>query len=236
MNSRTINITRIVILFLLLLIPAFYAVFTAIDMEYSWLKKAAYMVVVIALLLLPALVFKAKTYFILEGIFNFFFFPIDIASLYLNRQSTSVPFLENILHTDLHEATELLASIWPLCLTVIALWVLYFFLAARVQNTYLLHRRARIGLLSCFAFVVICGLCVLWRHERRINPSRSYLTTLVDVKDDVLIKFYKIYPYNLYVETSDIIQENRNQRRMQEQLSTFHFGIQPLNLSIMVFK
>ena len=129
MNSRAINITRIVILFLLLLIPAFYAVFTAIDMEYSWLKKAAYMVVVIALLLLPALVFKAKTYFILEGIFNFFFFPIDIASLYLNRQSTSVPFLENILHTDLHEATELLASIWPLgCRTRIC------FIAARVSG------------------------------------------------------------------------------------------------------
>ena len=61
---------------------------------------------------LPTLFVKARTYFIIVGIFNLLFFPIDIASLYLNRQSTSRAFLQNILYTDLQEAGELLASMW----------------------------------------------------------------------------------------------------------------------------
>ena len=227
MNSRIANIIRIVFLFLLLLLPAFYAMATAIDLEYSWLKRMAYLAVVIGLLLLPALFLKAKAYFIAEGILNFFFFPIDIASLYLNRQSASVPFLENILQTDLHEAAELLGSLWPVCIAVVALWVLYFVLAARVQNTYLLNRPARRWLLSCFGLVIICGLFYLWRHERRVNPTRPVTTTLEDVKDDVCYKFYKIYPYNLYLDLADIIKSRANQKRLQEQIASFRFGITP---------
>ena len=85
-----------VILTGLLLVPAFYAMGTAIDLEYSWLKRAAYLLTVLTLLAIPALLLKARTYFLAEGILNFLFFPIDIASLHLNRQSTSTVFLQNI--------------------------------------------------------------------------------------------------------------------------------------------
>ena len=83
------NTVRMVILTGLLLVPAFYAMGTAIDLEYSWLKRAAYLLTVLTLLAIPALLLKARTYFLAEGILNFLFFPIDIASLHLNRQSTS---------------------------------------------------------------------------------------------------------------------------------------------------
>ena len=101
MKDNTGNIIRIIVLFALLLLPVFYALFGAIDLEYSWLKKFAYLAVVGILLLLPALFLKARTYFMVEGVFNFLFFPIDIASLYLNKQSTSTAFLSNIFHTDM---------------------------------------------------------------------------------------------------------------------------------------
>ena len=87
MSNKTKNIIRIVILFLLLLLPIFYAMVKAIDLESSLLKKIAYFGAVLSLLFLPALFFKTRTYFIIEGIFNFLLFPIDIASLYLNHQS-----------------------------------------------------------------------------------------------------------------------------------------------------
>lgn len=74
MAQKTKNYIRIVILLLLLLIPIFYALFTAIDLEYSWLKKLAYLWVVIVMLLTPALFLKARTYFVIEGVSTFYFF------------------------------------------------------------------------------------------------------------------------------------------------------------------
>ena len=228
MNRNTQNIIYIIILFLLLLLHTFYTMATAIDLEYSWIKKLAFLIVVIILLLVPALFLKTKIYFFLEGILNFLFFPIEIASLYLNRQPTSIAFLGNILNTDIHEAIELLSSIWPSCIVVVSLWILYFVLALQVQNTFLIHRHARRLILSCLGIVIICGSLHLWNLERRIHSTRPIRTSLKDVRDDILIKFYKIYPYNLYVEFVDIIRSRANQERWQQQLSSYHFGIRSL--------
>ena len=128
MKSKILNNVSICVLFTLLLLPIFYSLCVAVDLEYSILKKVAYLWVVLLLLLLPALFLKSRAYFLIQGIFNFLFFPIDIASLYLNKQSTSSAFLQNILRTDIGEATELLVSLWPLCIVVGVLYVLYFVL------------------------------------------------------------------------------------------------------------
>ena len=230
MTQKTQNLIHVTILFILLLLPTFYAMATAIDLEYSWIKRIAYLIVVVILLLIPALFLKAKLYFFLEGIFNFLFFPIDIASLYLNRQPTSMAFLGNIINTDLHEATELLSSVWPLCIIVISLWIIYFVLAGRVQNTYLINRRVRNWLFICLGVVIICGTFHLWKYERQVHSTRPIRTSIKDVKDDILIKFYKIYPYNLYIELADIIQSHANQEHWQQQIASFHFGIRPTKL------
>ena len=220
------NSVRITVLFLLLLIPIFYALFAAIDLEYSWLKKTAYFVVVLLLLLIPALFFKARTYFILEGIFNFFFFPIDVASIYLNRQPTSTAFLENIFQTDIHESLELLISLWPICILVIFLWIIYFVLSFRVENKYLLtpflRKTVLIGLPSAFAIGMLAMLLLL----TRVHGERSVKSTLIDAIDMVWIKLYKIYPYNLYIESAKILQNTIQKSQMQKEVENFSFGIQ----------
>ena len=114
---------RISVLFGLLLIPIIYALCAAIDLQYSWIKKIAYLLVVLGLLIIPALFLKARTYFIVEGVCNFLFFPIDVASLYLNGQPTSTFFLHNIFATNLSESVELVASMWPIALVVVLLWI-----------------------------------------------------------------------------------------------------------------
>ena len=227
MSSKTKNIIRIAVLFLLLLLPIFYALFTAIDLEYSWLKKAAYLAVVLVFLLIPALFLKARTYFIVEGIFNFFFFPIDIASLYLYRQPTSAAFLENIIRTDLHEASELLLSVWPVCVTVVALWILYFTLTARLDNNYLLGERARKTLYISIASLAIVGFFFMLGFQKYMVPTKSTKLMLIDAADALRYKFYKIYPYNLYMDMIKITETNAQQRRLQKELSSFRFGITP---------
>lgn len=225
MSKRVKNIIRIAILFVLLLLPIFVALFTAIDLEYSLLKKLAYLVVVCLLLALPATFLKARVYFIVEGVLNFLFFPIDIASLYLNRQSCSTAFLQNIFHTDLHEALELVASMWPFALVVVLLWVLYFVLAARVENKMLLPKKVRRAVYIGLPIACVAGIIAMMIHLKRIHPERSVCNMTLDAVGLVEMKLYKIYPYNLYLETYDIIHNTYRQRQFQKEVTNFQFGI-----------
>lgn len=228
MFSPNRNTLRVIVLFGLLLLPIIYALFTAIDLEYSFLKKGAYLAVVILMLLIPAVFLKARTYFIVEGVFNFFFFPIDIASLYLNRQSTSTAFLENIIHTDFHESIELLAAMWPICIVVIALWGLYFWLAFQVENQYMLPLFIRNIVLISIPVTFLAGLLSMTVIITQVHKERTLGNTFKDAADLVWMKLYKIYPYNLYIETIDIIRALHRQRTLQKQVEDFRFGIQSL--------
>ena len=225
MSGQIRNIVRIVALFLLLLLPIFYALFTAVDLEYSWVKKIAYLTVVVVLLLLPAIFLKARTYFIVEGIFNFFFCPIDIASLYLNHRSTSVSFLEIILYTNKNEAVELLSSIWMICIVVIILWIIYFVLASRVGNTYLLGKRMQKVLYILIPSFGIIGFVLMLGFNIYMYPTKDTKSMIVDSFYSVKAKFYKIYPYNLYLELYDIARNNYHQHQMQKQIESFCFNI-----------
>ena len=227
MSKRIKNIIRIAVLFALLLLPIFVALFTAIDLEYSWLKKIAYLVVVCLLLAVPATFLKARVYFIVEGVLNFLFFPLDIASLYLNKQSCSTAFLQNIFQTDWHEAVELVASMWPLALVVVLLWALYFVLAARVENKFLLPKKARVAVYIGFPVACLLGVIAMVIQLKRVHAERSVSSTLVDAVGLVEMKLYKIYPYNLYLETCDIVRNTYRQRQFQQEVASFSFGIQP---------
>ena len=222
------NTVRMVILTGLLLVPAFYAMGTAIDLEYSWLKRAAYLLTVLTLLAIPALLLKARTYFLAEGILNFLFFPIDIASLHLNRQSTSTVFLQNIFETNLSEATELLRSSWLPATGVIVLWVVYFAIAVRVDNRRLFSWRVTRIILYSAGGLLVTGIAAMVILLTRFHAERDIKSTLSEAAGLVWVKLYKIYPYNLYIETADLLQMRRNRRQLQQQVATFRFGIEPV--------
>lgn len=215
----------IVLLFIMLLVPNICALVMAVDMANSWVMKIGYMVMVGVCLLIPALVLKARTYFIVEGIFSFLFMPIDIASLYLNKQSTSKLFLNSILNTDISEAVELLQSIWQVALVVIALWGVYIYLCVQVPNHPLLSKKMRywgIGAtvgMTCITFIALTFL------TRQINPNYTTPQLMRQTWSNLGLKFLKIYPYNLYINAGLLWQDHQAWNAAQDELSTFRFGI-----------
>lgn len=225
MSDKLRNSIRIGLLFGLLLLPVLYALFMAVELEYSWLKRFAYLMTAMVLLLVPALFLKARTYFIVEGIFNFFFFPIDIASLYLNKQSTSVPFLQNIFHTDWHEASELMVSIWPLCCAVVILWCIYFILAFRVKNDYLFRRQTSKIIIVSGLVLVVVGIGAMGVLQKKLKPDKPNKQVVLESFDLAWMKLYKIYPYNLYLNTIDIMRGQYHLRQWEEQVRLFHFDL-----------
>lgn len=219
------DIIHILCLFALLLLPNVCALFMAVDMEGSWVMKAGYMGMVAVCLFLPALLFKTRTYFFIEGVFSFLFMPIDIASLYLNKQSASKLFLNSILNTDILEATELLQTLWPICLIVFLLWGIYIYLCVRIPNLPFVSKKLRLwGVVASFA-MILATYVSLTLLIRKINPNDSTREVMVESLDKFGMKFQKIYPYNLYINACLLWQDQREWNQAQANVEAFSFGI-----------
>lgn len=217
----------VVLLIALLLLPNIYTACVAIELVHLPLKQIAYLGVCLVLLLLPACFFKARTYFIIEGVLNFLLFPIEISSLYLNHQSCSEAFLVNIFHTNFNEAIELVLSLYPIVIGVIALYALYFFLSSKIQNTYIFPRLHKGYLLACLIGLWFAGeggmLFVLRNQHRETNRMGKII-----LANDLLIrKAYKIFPYNIYLHSRTFIKKQAEIRRLQKQVADFQFDLPP---------
>ena len=219
------NIIHITLLFILLLIPNLCALVMAIDLEGSLIMKIGYLGMVMVGLLLPALILKIRTYFIFEGFLSFLFMPIDIASLYLNKQSASKLFLNSILNTDVLEAFELLHTMWPICLAVFLVWGIYIYRCITIPNLPLFNSKLRYwGVLAIITttMAIYGGQTLL---IRKINPTFTFQEVMSQSTEKFGLKFLKIYPYNLYINTHLLWQDNKAWNEAQEDLSTFSFGI-----------
>ena len=188
-----------VIALLLLLLPCLVVAFASIDLNYSVVKQCGYLLMVLVCLLLPALFLRARTYFIVEGIFNFLLFPIELASIYLNKQSATPLFIQTILSTNWAEATELLISFWWAVLVVVLLWGVYLCVAAYIENVYIFPRswRKRLAVACIFIGLSIYGAVgvVVWRCA----TVRTVSYIVADAHSKFWMKFEKIFPYNIYI-------------------------------------
>lgn len=215
------------LLWLILLLPNIFALFTAEDLHVSFVKTAGYLVVLLACLLLPAFIFKARTYFILEGVLCLFFAPVELASLHLNHRPTSDLFLQTVFATNIQEATEVVTSVWWLCIAVLIVWVGYFITAIRVQNRYLFSPRMRKAGLCGAGLLFIALYGAMWSSVRHTAPELAWPEVSTRAWQSTIVKWDKIYPYNIYRGCGYILQEKQQARQMRHELQSFSFGISP---------
>lgn len=224
----------IIVLICLLLLPNFCTLWLSSDLHGAALKQIAYISLSIGLALLPALVMRAKTYFIFMGCVSFVFAPIDIASLYLDRQPASSLFFISILSTDWHEACELVQSIWPVCIAVLVLWGLYIYLVTRVENHYLFGKKVRCGILALVAGLILSlygSMCFLTYH---MDGNKTGKEVLAKGWERTLLKYNKIFPCNIYRAFHRLILTQKEVRTARQEVEDFSFGITPINDSTLV--
>ena len=228
-KRRDITSFVVVALLLILLIPNVYAVFTATDLAYSSLKQVAYLLTVAVCLLLPATILKSQAYFILEGILVLLPAPVEIASLYLNSMPASPLFLRVILRTNMREATELLVSSIPLVVALLALWVLYFVLAIKMENKWILSRRLRIAVWCALPLLAISGAVWLYSMQKDNNSDRGIAGVISLTAQKLTMKFNKIYPFDIYMALYHLNAERVERNRLAREVENFTFDITPKN-------
>ncbi len=216
-----------ILLWLILLIPNIFALFAAEDLHVSFIKTAGYLLITAGCLLLPAFVFKSRTYFLLEGGVCLFFAPIELASLHLNHRPTSDLFLQSVFATNPQEAAEVVMSVWWLCIIVLAIWIAYFILANRLDNRYIFTPQVNYCGISGVLLLLVALYGTMWfsvyqhRHEL---PDRNIFGR---AWESTMVKWDKIYPYNIYRGCGYLLQEKHKAKQMQQEIQSFSFGIQP---------
>ncbi|MBO6035040.1 MAG: hypothetical protein J6P34_04205, partial [Paludibacteraceae bacterium] len=209
MKSKSDIVLTLLCLFLLLL-PNICTAAMCVDLTYSVAKQAAYLVVTLFLMLLPFLFFRVRTCLVLWGVVSLFWAPVEVACLYLNGRTVSPGFIGLILRTDVNEAAELLLSFWPVSLSCLVLWTLYFFMAARVDRSLKVDFPHKWLCVGCAAGMLAVGGTVffLWLSSIEETP-RNTSQRLEYVAESVVSKFDKMFPYDVYISAARYISEQR---------------------------
>ncbi|MBO4804929.1 MAG: phosphoethanolamine transferase [Paludibacteraceae bacterium] len=218
------------LLLLLLMLPNLVVAFMAEELDGFVVKKLGYLAVSFACLFAPALVLKRKVYFLLEGIFCLPLAPIELASMFLNHSTIHFMMMDTLFSTNWYEAFELTSSVWPFFLLFLLTLTLYFFLTTRyVRNESFFSTKVRKLFLVSFSLLFVVGFSYFLVLARTLLMSEgtTFKDNLVDAKDLMVEKFRKIFPFDVYIATSEVFEHRAQVREMQASLSNFSFGIQP---------
>lgn len=225
MSAKTATIVRSAVLFLILLFPNLYACCVASDLSSAG-KVIAYLLVVGIGLLIPMLFLRRRVYFIVAGVLTLFCAPIEIASLYLNHSPATTTFVGLFYNTNWQEAIGILGAVWPILIGLIGIWTIYFILACRQPNEWMIHRKTGLWVAGIGLPVLFIGAILFFsRYARNIYNLHSSKEVVSFARELTLMKFYKIFPYNIYLNSFRVAAEHREMVQAQKALDSFRFGL-----------
>ena len=218
----------IILLSVIVLIPNFFLAFYGSDLSGAIIKTGAYIFISCLLFLLPSLVLKAKVFFLVQGIFVVLA-PLEIAHIYMNKMTITSGYLMSIVDTNWDEFSEVFSSINIPIFCYLGLCVFYFFIAIKkIDNTYLIHsKKIRLYVLSGFVFVLIAGYGFYLRKSYQIVPNKKEVFSKTN--EVFTLKFYKIYPYDLILQSKRIYSLKKELKKGKKELLHFQFNAKKEN-------
>ena len=218
------DLVWIIILSVIVLIPnLFLAIYGSDFHGASILKTATYITVSFILFFIPSLFLKVRTFFLIQGIFVLLA-PVEMAHIYMNKMTVTLAFLQSIYLTNIQETTELLSAIEIPVLLFFTIYIFYFYITiAKIENSYFIQSKK----IKVYALGIICILffsgysfCVVKAYKT--TPSKEDAVKIGTEK--FLLKFYKIYPYDLILKSYQVYAIQKEVRKNYTQLESFAFG------------
>ncbi|MDR3218605.1 MAG: phosphoethanolamine transferase [Dysgonamonadaceae bacterium] len=214
----------ILILSIIVLLPNIYLAFYDSDIggSSSW-KIAIYLIASIFLFILPSLFLKARNFFIVQGIFVILA-PFEIAHIYLNRMPATMAFLLSIIDTEWNESTEMLSSLRLPILFLLLVWAFYFYVVfKKIRNRYFIRSKKIRAYIS--AFYIVFVLTGYSYYFTKMYPQNTHtVDTFKAANEEVLLKFQKIYPYDLIIRVYQVYDTKNSIKDGCEKIKSFRFG------------
>jgi glucan phosphoethanolaminetransferase (alkaline phosphatase superfamily) len=214
----------IVILSIIVLIPNIYLALYGSDFDgASPLKAIIFTCFSCLLFFVPSLFLKMRTFFIVQGIFVLLA-PLEIAHIYLTRMTITTAFIYSIMETNWSETMELLTSLKVPLIGLLIFWIFYFFVVfKKINNTYfILSKKIRLYFAGFFVFALLAGYTYYYVLEYRIIIQKEKVIEYTT--DAFLLKFYKIYPYDLILRTHQVYLTEKGIKESNKKLKDFQFN------------
>lgn len=190
--------------------------------EFSLFKRIASLCFANMIWLLPALFLKARTYFLIMGIF-LFPAPFEIVCDYLNKEPLTEGLVSAIFNTDIAEALEFITPFYGVIPLFLAIWAVYYWVAFKKIRTwdYLFPRRGKYALIAIFLFFNLGVWISMFAFNKR--HLRDLWGTVNAANDSFLKKYQKVYPSSTLYLCYQTGKARRQLRAMRSELQGFHF-------------
>lgn len=199
-----------------------FFVFFGDTLSDSVAKKLGFALISFLFFLFPFLIFRIRTSFLINGIFVLLA-PLEIAQIYLNKQTIGSGFIMLILQTDLHEVLEILNSIKPFIIIELFIFFLYFFLIFKLpKNKFLTTNKSKlfalvfyiISLFSLYIYCLTVGLKVTSGFSEAMSFSKAAYFQ----------KFSKIYPCDMVMSINGGIRTYHEINKPSADIDKFRFS------------
>lgn len=220
MKNNALLWFRVVILFLLLLLPNIFVVFYSIDLQGNLVKIIMYLLLSVSLWSCLLVFFSVRSFFIVGFIF-FLLSPVEIVVTRLTGTPISVGFMDAVFSTNYQEAKEQFTmQSWLYPYFVVAVLVYMYFLIRLPSKTFL-SATHRIGLLGIFIFlnVLLYGQMV----KINLNENKSKKLILGSALWSWQKKYFKIYPTNVLLSLYSSLEGRYQSFEKNEVLKDFYF-------------
>jgi glucan phosphoethanolaminetransferase (alkaline phosphatase superfamily) len=202
------------------LLPNLFVAFLSADLSESLVKKFAYLVFSLLILLLPALFLKLRWYFLFESLFMLIA-PFEIGYVWVFNATTTDGYISSLFHTNRGEAIELLTTVHWQIIILLGIWFAYYYIVfKKITNHYLFKKNASIAIgLTFLVFnLLLFGAMYMLEYRRTKSDIRMDL-----VVDNYINKYRKTYPCNIITTVLRIQQNDRLVHKMQKSTASFSY-------------
>ena len=216
------NIFLFVVLSVICLFPNLFYICFGSSLHGNNIKKIIFLGISVICFLIPFLIFNIRTSFFINGIFVMFA-PLEIAQIYLSKQTVSPGFIMLILQTDAHEAFELLGSIKLLLLGSFVIYIIYFVGIIQLPKNIRLFTLQRKLIISAMSLLFLSAL-YLYLFVLGLKIEHETKAVFRFAKGSFFQKFEEIYPCDMILAMNSGVKMFRDINQTSADIEHFSFG------------
>lgn len=212
------------ILFLILLIPNFYTLFYATDLQNSLKLKLSYLVLSLLVWLFPFIIFNTKTYFRI-GILFLLISPLEIGFVKTTGLPINIGFMESVFNSNFLEIKEQLSSnILELSFLGLIL-IIYCYLITFVDR---INIKLKVKFYFILAFLAINS--VLFYSMYNLLSKEINLKDRLDISlENTTKKYKKVFPTNFIINGINAIEANESNKALAKEINNFTFNAKEIS-------
>lgn len=220
MNRK--DIFLFVFLSAICLSPNLFYIFFGSSLSGNYTKQIIFFSISIIFFLIPFLIFKVRSSFLINGIFVLIA-PLEIADIYLNKETVSPGFMLLILQTDFNESSELLGSIKLLIFAYLLVYLVYFFGVSQLSKDLDLFTKKRRLVVTSLCLLLLSSLYLyFFALNSKIVPDKKEVFMFAN--GSFLQKFEEIYPYDILYSINEGIKQHQTIKKTSADVEHFSFG------------